>query len=252
MTGGYAPTVNPNKKLYNAGSEWQDDVEGLADYYSTFFREYDPVIGRFNGVDPMSESFESWTTYHYSYNNPVNFNDPTGSTQAPTGGGVNHYRPERGMDYWMALEDRIIWGDWEEVGGGGGGNSRFSNAKELFEYIRLMGTNSINTTYGAMSADAWGVYDMSISEVTSLQNYLGELGITQGYGRKNSKEVAAQEINTLSEFNKIIGDQESGQSVIDKFKGILFTNPDLAAECWGKIVLSKNGAYEYSSLMYVS
>jgi leucyl-tRNA synthetase len=51
---------NANKKLYNAGSEWQDDIDGLADYYSTFFREYDPVIGRFNGVDPVSESFESF------------------------------------------------------------------------------------------------------------------------------------------------------------------------------------------------
>ena len=79
LAGGYAPTnTAPNKKLYNAGSEWQDDIDGLADYYSTFYREYDPVIGRFNGVDPMSASFESWTTYHYSYNNPVNFNDPMG------------------------------------------------------------------------------------------------------------------------------------------------------------------------------
>ena len=78
MTGGYTPATNPNKKLYNAGSEWQDDIDGLADYYSTFYREYDPVIGRFNGVDPMSASFESWTTYHYSYNNPINFNDPMG------------------------------------------------------------------------------------------------------------------------------------------------------------------------------
>ncbi len=79
MAGGYTPGTNPNKKLYNAGSEWQDDIDGLADYYSTFFREYDPIIGRFNGVDPVSESFESWTTYHYSYNNPVNFNDPMGN-----------------------------------------------------------------------------------------------------------------------------------------------------------------------------
>ena len=84
IAGGYSPpTTTPNKKLYNAGSEWQDDIDGLADYYSTFYREYDPVIGRFNSVDPMSASFESWTTYHYSYNNPVNFNDPLGLEGSP-------------------------------------------------------------------------------------------------------------------------------------------------------------------------
>ncbi len=83
IAGGYIGTA-ANKKLYNAGSEWQDDIEALADYYSTFYREYDPILGRFNGVDPKSENFESWTTYHYSYNNPVNFNDPMGDAAAAT------------------------------------------------------------------------------------------------------------------------------------------------------------------------
>jgi len=56
MAGGYTPSANPNKRLYNDGSEWQDDINGPADYYSTFFREYDAVIGRFNGVDQVSIS----------------------------------------------------------------------------------------------------------------------------------------------------------------------------------------------------
>lgn len=67
-----------NKKLYNAGSEWQDEFSGIIDYYSTFFREYDPVIGRFNGVDPKADATVSLSIYHYSGNNPVNFNDPMG------------------------------------------------------------------------------------------------------------------------------------------------------------------------------
>lgn len=79
MAGGYIPTTNPNKKLYNGGSEWQDDIEGLADYYSTFFREYDPVIGRFNGVDPIGEMTDAITSYAYANNNPVMMNDPLGA-----------------------------------------------------------------------------------------------------------------------------------------------------------------------------
>lgn len=132
MTGGYTPSANPNKKLYNAGSEWQDDIEGLADYYSTFFREYDPIIGRFNGVDPMSESFESWTTYHYSYNNPVNFNDPLGNVASS----IEEMQREMQEEYrawhdplygdnssWSTLERQMSlwgWGDWSSSGGGGG------------------------------------------------------------------------------------------------------------------------------------
>ena len=70
--------TDANKKLYNAGSEWQDEFGGIIDYYSTFFREYDPVIGRFNGVDPKADATVELSIYHYSGNNPVNFNDPMG------------------------------------------------------------------------------------------------------------------------------------------------------------------------------
>ena len=91
LAGGYSPTTTtPNKKLQNAGSEWQDDIDGLADYYSTFFREYDPVIGRFNGVDPMAFKTNSLSIYVYSNNNPINFNDPMGDlTKATTDTGIN-------------------------------------------------------------------------------------------------------------------------------------------------------------------
>jgi RHS repeat-associated protein len=77
MNGNYIPT-DANKKLYNAGSEWQDEFGGVIDYYSTFFREYDPVIGRFNSVDPKADATVELSIYHYSGNNPVNFNDPMG------------------------------------------------------------------------------------------------------------------------------------------------------------------------------
>lgn len=79
MAGSYMPT-NANKKLYNAGSEWQDDIDGLADYYSTFYREYDPIIGRFNSVDPMSTITDNMTTYAYANNNPIMLNDAYGTT----------------------------------------------------------------------------------------------------------------------------------------------------------------------------
>ncbi len=73
------PPATPNKRLYNGGSEWQNDYTGnLPDYYQTFNRNYDAALGRFIGVDPMAESAESITSYQYAGNNPILFNDPLG------------------------------------------------------------------------------------------------------------------------------------------------------------------------------
>jgi len=76
------PTV-PNKKLYNGGSEWQNDYSNLPDYYQTFNRNYDAAIGRFISVDPAGESAESLTTYQYAGNNPIISNDPAGDRFDP-------------------------------------------------------------------------------------------------------------------------------------------------------------------------
>ncbi len=46
------PLAVPNKNLCNRGSEWQNDFGKLPDYYQTYFRNYDVVLGRFIGVDP--------------------------------------------------------------------------------------------------------------------------------------------------------------------------------------------------------
>ena len=127
MKSGYTPTTNPNKKLYNAGSEWQDDIEGLADYYSTFFREYDAIIGRFNGVDPLAEMTDEISTYAYANNNPVMMNDPLADYKAwhdpQYGDNSSRYTVDRLMAMWG-------WGDWSGGGGGGGYEGSYQQLKD--------------------------------------------------------------------------------------------------------------------------
>jgi len=57
---------------YN-GKELQET--GMYDYGA---RMYMPELGRWISTDPLGEKRPSWTPYRYSYNNPINFVDPTG------------------------------------------------------------------------------------------------------------------------------------------------------------------------------
>jgi RHS repeat-associated protein len=84
MTGGITPT-DPNKNLYNGGSEWQDDFGDLPDLMQAYYRNYDQALGRWTGVDPDAEGVESLTSYNYSANNPVMFNDPLGNLMEQRG-----------------------------------------------------------------------------------------------------------------------------------------------------------------------
>ncbi len=74
---GYNTTVNDKQHLfmYNA-VEMQKDL-GF-NLYTTLFRLYDPAIGRFHQIDPLTDFISGITPYQFGFNNPVYFNDPDG------------------------------------------------------------------------------------------------------------------------------------------------------------------------------
>ena len=68
-----------NNYLANGGTEFN----ATSSLYDLDYRNYDPVLGRMNQVDPLASKFASHTPYNYAFNDPVFFNDPSGAAPLP-------------------------------------------------------------------------------------------------------------------------------------------------------------------------
>jgi RHS repeat-associated protein len=108
MPGCSANIANPNDNYKFAG--YEKDDEGGLDLYHANVRGYDPVLGRFMQVDPLASQFPAWNPYHYVYNNPMKFIDPTGLK--PTGEDPDRKPKKVGIDVkgsgWNAVWANLI------------------------------------------------------------------------------------------------------------------------------------------------
>ena|GEM_PF-5300941 len=66
----------------------------------TDFRHYDAALGRFYSPDALAEASLSFTPYHYGYNNPAYWNDPTGLLSDSFIASIWNNSPDKRNTYW--------------------------------------------------------------------------------------------------------------------------------------------------------
>ena len=109
MANGYKRLTNlKNNYLFN-GVEKASDLD--LEMYTTLFRLYDPAIGRFHQVDPLTDFMPGINPYQFGFDNPINFNDPTGLMP---GFGGNWWG--RTISYFKRISKRIFKGEKDAHG----------------------------------------------------------------------------------------------------------------------------------------
>lgn len=96
------------------GMECDDDWADDGNEYTTAFRQYDPRVGRWMSVEPLSREFPMYSTYANNFNNPVNYFDNNGQCPflwgAIIGGSVSI-----GMELYSSYTDPNYEFGWDAV-----------------------------------------------------------------------------------------------------------------------------------------
>ena len=147
-------------------------------YYNTFYRKYDAQIGRFTGVDILSEGSAGLTPYQFGGNNPVMFNDPSGAKFVPDW-------IMRGSDWQFSQIDNALsasntaWLDnFNHIGSSGGSSGGTTEAIE--GGYRFTGTDAVAFLHGFLNAYQNPSADGSWS-FTVGRNKNGDIGYWQKY-----------------------------------------------------------------------
>ena len=147
-----------NSYKYNACSELEEELN----YYNTFFRKYCAQIGRFTGVDILSEEAAELNPYNFGGNNPIMFSDPSGAQMAYRDGEGNQWHHADGLAGTLGagipyLPGYGLDGFGDMGGGGAGGNGGGGDYSKFWNQILNVAKNAPNGTNITMNSSQFGM-----------------------------------------------------------------------------------------------
>jgi len=102
------------------GKETENDVKGIGNEQDYGMRIYDPRLGRFLSVDPLTKSYPWYTPYQFAGNKPIWAVDLDGleeakSTSAAVNAGVQQYVDEKREQAQSAGNLFTSWEPWKKL-----------------------------------------------------------------------------------------------------------------------------------------
>lgn len=153
---------NFQSRRYN-GKEF-DNMHGL-NTYDYGARQYNPVIARWDRVDPLCEKYYGISPYGYCGDNPVNIIDPVG------------------LDYWSTNDPDKICEFWKNVNSNDINNINYTGwdhstgADFLANLYYNDKTNKYYYSYGTVENDEVVCYSQSFSGKMVDMDWLTDLGV---------------------------------------------------------------------------
>lgn len=161
---------------FNGGDEMEESIS----MYSTFYRGYDQQLGRFMGMDMLSERSTGVSNYQFALNNPIFFNDPLGDKEGQQDyssfwnnvfasinkskiGGFWSSETPNNVYLFGDTGAAMTFGEWAAGGGSGGGGGGTGNPiQRVFDAINEIASkgNTINAI--RYETNNKGVFGVSI------------------------------------------------------------------------------------------
>jgi len=89
MQAAFSNTRKDRYRFTFNGMEGDDEVKGTGNSFTTEFRQYDPRLGRWLSIDPVSMKYPELSPYAFAFNNPIWNNDPNGDDPPPHPNEIN-------------------------------------------------------------------------------------------------------------------------------------------------------------------
>ncbi|QLH31481.1 MAG: hypothetical protein HWD62_02685 [Cyclobacteriaceae bacterium] len=144
--------VTGNNFLGNGGTE----LNQTSQLYDLDYRNYDPILGRMNGIDPMATKYASLSPYNFSFNDPVTFNDPSGADPY-----------QRSDDTWWVASRQSLYG------------SRYTGFSSVSELA--FQNQAVN-----ISTNPWDWTGMGSGDIYGSE--FSQYGVGSGYGSISHQE----------------------------------------------------------------